>query len=150
MITPTELQIEQRDGSIEKFSIAHANEYLQQYRDEFPPGEHEYRVYKRKPITGFSIVVQEKENALFITHVSCDSLDCKRKNIVVEALRFISDQHRVPIFSSLKEGYYDNNELDRLVPDTMGKRWEKMLESYPDRVKFWEDLGRYVFLPKQA
>jgi hypothetical protein len=150
MITPTELQIKQLDGSIEKFYIAHANEYLERYGSEFAPGEHEYRVYKFKPITGFSIAVQEKGDSLFITHVSCDSPDCERKNIVFEALNFIANQHKKQVFSSLREGHYNEDELDRLITDTMGKRWDIMLSRYPDRVKLLADGSRYVFLPNQA
>lgn len=147
MITPTELQIEQLDGSIEKFSIAHANKYLEQFRDEFPLGEHEYRVYKSSPMTAFSIILQEKEDGLYMKHIYYNSPTYERKNIVVEALRFIVDQHRIPIFSSLREDYYNDDESDRLMPDTMGKRWNIMLNRYPDQVQFLSDRGRYVFLP---
>lgn len=150
MINPTELQIEQLDGSIEKFYIAHANEFLQISGAEYTPEQHEYRVYKSNPIMAFSLVVQEKANGLFVRHVEHNFPDYEGKNIVFEALRFIVDQHKTPVFSSLKVGFYTDDESDRLMPGTMGARWAKMLKRYPERVKLLADGSRYVFLPDQV
>lgn len=150
MINPTELKIKQLDGSNETFFIIHANEYLGEYENKALPGEHKYRIYKSEPITGFAIEFREKEDGLFITHIGCNSADCRRKNIVFAALRFIADQRKTRIFSSFREGHHSKNQLDRFLPHTMGKRWEKMLTLYPSRVQLLADSSRYVFLPKQV
>lgn len=147
MINPTELPIKQLNGKVEKFFIAHANELLQDLERPLPAGFHEYRVYNSTPMNAFSIKLEEKADGLYMKNIDHNSPDYKKKNIVFEVLRFITDQHKSPVFSSLKEGFYTDDESDRLMPDTMGERWAKMRVRCPDRVKFLYDTGRYVFLP---
>jgi hypothetical protein len=144
----TELPIKQIDGTVEHFNIIYANDIS---GAEIPPGEYHYWVYKSSPYTCFFINVLQKENGLYVRSVGNNyHAQYTKKNIVFPALCFIADRYKLPVYSSAVSSAYSLDDTDLLVPETMGERWPKMLERYPDRVKYLAQQGRYVLLPNQA